>query len=454
MKIRPQQLLTAYLILIMSITAQSIPSLVNYQGRVSDASGDPLSGNMNIAVKIHSHETNEAETYSEDLGSVAVNNGLFAIQFGSGTNFPSALAQAEAWLEVSVDGTPLLPRQRLVAVPYAMNAAALGSVRAEDPAAPVAGMIRWTGSAFEGFTGTAWEALGAAAGQPLLSVEMVEVGNPNNADDTASNNLGGNSGAVGYTYSIGKYEVSNAEYTIFLNAVDPNGVNAVDLYDLRMGGDVRAGITFTATNPDGSKYAVKPNFGDKPVIYVSFYDAMRFCNWLHNGAEEGSDTENGAYTLLPAVDPLTGSPTNGVTVIRNAGAKFALPTEDEWYKAAYYQPQALGGDSDNYWLYPTGGNVVPNAGTPPGTAPAANYNAAGSVNDLTNVGAYSTTVGFYGTFDMAGNVSEWTETRDGSRRVIRGGSWNTGEFNLQSGFPNITPAEEEDFDIGFRVSRP
>ena len=342
MKIRPQQLLTAYLILIMSITAQSIPSLVNYQGRVSDAVGDPLSGNMNIAVKIHSHETNEAETYSEDLGSVAVNNGLFAIQFGSGTNFPSALAQAEAWLEVSVDGTPLLPRQRLVAVPYAMNAAALGSVRAEDPAAPVAGMIRWTGSAFEGFTGTAWEPLGASAGQPLLSVEMVEVGNPNNADDTAMNNLGGNSGAVGYTYSIGKYEVSNAEYTIFLNAVDPNGVNAVDLYDLRMGSDLRAGITFSATNPDGSKYAVKPNFEDKPVIYVSFYDALRFCNWLHNGAEEGRIPRTGIHLVAcsGSLDRIANQWGDRDT---QRGSEIRVTDGGRMVQGRYYQPHAWWG---------------------------------------------------------------------------------------------------------------
>ena len=105
----------------------------------------------------------------------------------------AALANPEAWLEVKIDGVPLMPRQRLVAVPYARiagSAAALGSVLADDPAqaSPAAGSIRWTGSAFEGFNGIAWVPL---SGSILVSPEMVTVGNPGNADDPGSNGLSG-----------------------------------------------------------------------------------------------------------------------------------------------------------------------------------------------------------------------------------------------------------------------
>ena len=292
---------------------------------------------------------------------------------------------------------------------------------------------------------------------PLVVPEMVEVGNANNADDPEVNGFGGNSGAVPYNYAIGKYEVTNAEYVPFLNAVDPNGVNATDLYYVQMGSDNRnGGITFTDVAPDGEKYRVKAGFATKPVVYVSFYDAMRFCNWLHNGAQVGSDTENGAYTLLGG----TARPSNAFTVERNVGAKFVLPTEDEWYKAAYHQPQADGGDTDNYWLYPTGGNSAPNSGNPPGTAPAANFN--NDVGSLTDVGTYTMTEGFYGTFDMAGNVAEWTETPNRFVRVLRGGEWFLPDFFLRStslwndpasADRGTDPGTEVSFS-GFRIARP
>jgi formylglycine-generating enzyme required for sulfatase activity len=76
--------------------------------------------------------------------------------------------------------------------------------------------------------------------------------------------------------------------------------------------------------------------GDKPVNYVSWYDAARFTNWLHNGQGAGS-TETGAYTL---------SGNTGI-ITKNVGATVWLPSEDEWCKAAYYQPSGAGGDADS-----------------------------------------------------------------------------------------------------------
>jgi formylglycine-generating enzyme required for sulfatase activity len=290
---------------------------------------------------------------------------------------------------------------------------------------------------------------------PSVIPELVEVGNPNNVADFNVTTILGNSGAVPYVYSIGKYEVTNAEYVEFLNGVDPNGLNATFLYNSSMSSSSVGGITFTVGNVDGQKYAVKPGFARKPVVFVSYFDAMRFCNWLHNGVQTGGDTENGAYTLLPPLDPSTGAPSNAGTVVRNAGAKFVVPTEDEWYKAAYHQPQAQGGDTDNYWFYPTGGNSVPNANNPPGTAPAANFDSV--VGSVTDVGAYTTTEGFYGTFDMAGNVSEWIETRlssSSSSHVLRGGSWGFRVNVLRPTGPSSANPEFQDFNIGFRISSP
>ena len=371
------------------------------------------------------------------LGPPAGGNGIaVSYDYNVAADFSSVLANPEAWLEVKIDGAPLAPSQRLISVPYAMSSGSLGGILAET-STPSAGAIRWNGTAFEGFNGLGWVALS----QTRLgsSPEMVTVGNAGNPDDTLSNGLTGsdtNSGAVAYTYKIGKYKVTNAEYAEFLNAVDPNAANSLDLYNNNMS------IAVLAGPPPGSLYAGN---NDKPVGYVSLYDAMRYCNWLHNGALEGGDTENGAYTLYGGM----ATPFNGTVVERNAGARFAVPTEDEWYKAAYYEP---GGDADDYWLYPTRGNSSPTATTPPGVAPAANYNNA--TNGPVSVGAYTTTIGYYGTFDMAGNVHEWIESFDGAGRILRGGAWADDTAILRSSNINsVGPSVEFDY-LGFRVVSP
>ena len=94
-------------------------------------------------------------------------------------------------------------------------------------------------------------------------------------------------------------------------------------------------------------------------MFVSWYDSIRFANWLHNGQGSG-DTENGAYTLLGG----TPTPSNGNSITRNAGAKWWLPSEDEWYKAAYHKNDGVTG---NYWDYPTSTDAVPYSDQPPGS---------------------------------------------------------------------------------------
>ena len=115
--------------------------------------------------------------------------------------------------------------------------------------------------------------------------------------------------------------------------------------------------------PGSYGYGAKAAMGDKPVNYVSWYDAVRFCNWLHNGrptgVQDATTTEGGTYTLTGERSIAAGTdPTHGANG-RNTGAKFWLPSENEWYKAAYHQPAGQGGDADNYWLYPTQSNAAP-----------------------------------------------------------------------------------------------
>jgi len=286
----------------------------------------------------------------------------------------------------------------------------------------------------------------------LITIDTVHVGNLGNANDSTG------FGAVGYDYRIGTTEVTNAQYAAFLNEKAKS--NPLGLYNPNMGSSARGGITRSGVSGSYT-YAPKTNMGDKPVNYVSWYDSIRFANWLHNGQGLG-DTETGAYTLLGG----TATPINGLSITRNVGATWFLTSEDEWYKAAYYQPTADGGDADNYWLYPTKSNTDPTLATAdsvgnisnPGTNVVNYFRGAdwnGQDGNVTTVGsAVPLSESFYGTSDQGGNVWEWNEALiSGSFRGLRGASWFNDVFSLQSSLRvnNIDPAVESE-RYGFRVA--
>lgn len=288
-----------------------------------------------------------------------------------------------------------------------------------------------------------------ASAQGAVVIDMGSVGNPKNVFDSTGY------GRVEYTYQIGKYEVTNAQYCEFLNAKatvsDPHGLwnrYMAEAYDGINYGGIQREETGIATVP--YKYTVKsPEWGSRPVNFVSFWDAARFCNWLHNGQGNG-DTETGAYTGID----------NQSAFARQADAKFFLPTENEWYKAAYYDPDKMGGAG--YWNYATGTDTAPSAVAPPGdrVAPlegkfgSANYSYVDPVYYSTPVGAYADSKSPYGTFDQSGNVWEWNETRIGSARGLRGGSSFNDASALAVTFRHSSGPETEFRTAGFRVASP
>ena len=174
-----------------------------------------------------------------------------------------------------------------------------------------------------------------------VTLDWVRIRDLDNPADTPSTNCDAAScGSVDHAYDISKYEVTNAQYAEFLNAKaasDPLG-----LYNTSMGSDAIFGGITRSGSSGSYTYAVKAGFANKPVNYVSFYDALRFANWLNNGQGSG-DTETGAYTLL-------GGRRSRTTRSRATRARSSfLPSENEWYKAAYYDPALAG-----YFDYPTG----------------------------------------------------------------------------------------------------
>ncbi len=263
-----------------------------------------------------------------------------------------------------------------------------------------------------------------------VNIDWVTVGAPGNLFDFPTFR-----GAVASTYRISKYEVTNAQYAEFLNAVA--ATDSLALYNTNMGSvAVLGGITRSGTSGSFT-YSTIAGRDRMAVNYVSFYDTLRFANWLHNGQGAGS-TETGAYTITPA-----GIAANSIT--RNAGATIFLTSEDEWYKAAYF-------DGTSYFDYSAGMDTRIVCAEPGATPNTANCGFLMTQN-LTHVASYTGSGSPYGTFDQGGNVWEWNETIiSGSNRGLRGGSFYNPPINLAALYRPDKDPTGEDLGLGFRVA--
>jgi sulfatase modifying factor 1 len=295
-----------------------------------------------------------------------------------------------------------------------------------------------------------------------VTIDLVTVGDAGNAADTATG-----FGSVAYAYSIAHTGVTVGQYTAFLNAVaksDPKG-----LYHAGMATDLAvAGINRVGT-PGRYSYSVINNDGssaNRPITYVSWFDAARFANWISNGQPRGGQnartTENGAYNLA-ASNGRTAVSRNAINPNTRAAPSFFIPTENEWYKSAYFSPNKPGGAG--YYLYATQQDQAPSNNPTATGVPIANY-LVGPIycvtqsavfsptqNYLTDAGQFSASVSHYGTLDQNGNVYQWNDLAGGKGllRGLRGGFWAGGAITLQkTTFTQVTATRQAN-DSGFRL---
>jgi formylglycine-generating enzyme required for sulfatase activity len=305
-----------------------------------------------------------------------------------------------------------------------------------------------------------------------LQMPFVLIGDPGNSGYYGLNR---NIGAIDHSFFISKYEVTVSQYCDFLNAVasqnDPH-----QLYKNGMTEDPKvACISRTIlTKEDGSScfyYEPFENRDSLPITYVNLRDAQRFCNWLENNAPTSDDdplflevcTEKGAYLFLGGINGDMEEPT------LCSNAHYYIPSEDEWFKSAYYKG---GGIDAGYWAYPTKHDAAPNNGQGD-VSNQANYRTMATgwkpreQNPMiTPVDHFDQTCSAYGVYDMGGNVTEWTtslssECTDASQEklnIVRGGSWNSeysiywnNELMAQSIPQAYDPLTANNF-IGFRIA--
>jgi len=313
--------------------------------------------------------------------------------------------------------------------------------------------------------------LGLCIAAQAVTIDTVAVGNAGNAGELSGAGAGrpGDGpdricGSVSYAYNIGKYEVTAGQYTAFLNAVA--ATDTYGLYNTYMSRtDYGSGITRGGTSGSYT-YSVASAFVNRPVNFVCWGDSARFANWLHNGqptgAQDASTTEDGAYYL-------NGATTNAqlLAVNREADWRWAITSEDEWYKAAYHKNDGVTG---NYFDYPTSSDTAPGQDMADVSGNNANYYTApyawpiDSPYYTTVAGEFQNSDSPYGTFDQGGNVWEWNEAFIyGALCGARGGSFGDGDMingdSLQASnryyddwYYGLGGPTHEDINLGFRVS--
>ena len=248
-----------------------------------------------------------------------------------------------------------------------------------------------------------------------IDIDFVTIGNAGNPGDTRAEASPYNCGAVSYNYQIGKYEVTNGQWDAFVSAAGAPTGNSSTAY--------ARNALWTGANV--------------PANEVSWYEATQFCNFLTSG-----DKSRGAYLFSGT----NSNPGDFLGINRNLsiltyGTTYVIPTEDEWYKAAYFKPNASG-----YSTYANGLSIIPAADN------GWNY-AGGTYDPPWNVG----TGGIAeqnGTFDMMGNVWEWNETLMGPNRGLRGGSYGGPDsgYTLGSSFDSSNGPGYGYDGLGFRVA--
>ena len=323
--------------------------------------------------------------------------------------------------------------------------------------------------------------------QAEVVIESVVVGNPGNAGEWSGEGAGGTGpdrvcGAVDYIYEIGRFEVTAGQYRDFLNALDPAGSNPYGLYNSYMdSSSYGCQITWNAGSStydfSGRPSATEADWTDRPVNHVSWGDAARFCNWLHNGQPTGQLTgdptldagltEDGSYYL-------NGATTDGelLAIVREDDATWVIPSEDEWYKAAYHYNDGV---TASYYDYPTASDTAPGYvdnngnhsgdGTPfveGGTDPGnyATYDGDGGGDGIgspyyrTIAGEWENSDSPYDTFDQGGNVREWNgAVLYGSSRGVRGGPFGSNVSTLHAASRNSSYPSYENYFFGFRVAK-
>ncbi len=263
----------------------------------------------------------------------------------------------------------------------------------------------------------------SASAQPApdYDFDWVTIGAVGNAPYTGDSPFGPpravGRGRVDYEYRMSRLEVTTGQWVEFVNTFTTQPDFPQELFgtfDNFTNGPHGWGATrdFSYAGP-GERYVI-PDTGENremwPVSGIGWRDAALYCNWLHNGkSSDPASLWTGAYdtsTFGQTFDPFQVTDAAG----HLPGAKFWIPTLDEWMKAAHYDPDRYGPGEGGWWDYAHSSDESPVSGLPGEGMTSAGIEWTSAFDPWTiPLGAYPEAVSPWGLLDTSGGTREWTE---------------------------------------------
>ncbi len=216
-------------------------------------------------------------------------------------------------------------------------------------------------------------------------------------------------GAVDSRYRIMTREVTVGQYLEFANTV------GLHLGQLGFGSGHISGDVLQAVPIGGGAFQFvmrQPEFSPAEAMRTSFAGTALFANWLHNGQGTGIEAfQNGAYDIS-TFRPVPGDSAPRGQESHNEGARFWIPTTDEWLKAGFWDPNRYGEGQGGWWEQPNASDTQLIPGRPElGGQTNGGSDAEWPVGQERPLesGLYPDVQSPWGLIDVSGGAAEWTE---------------------------------------------
>jgi hypothetical protein len=301
---------------------------------------------------------------------------------------------------------------------------------------------------------------------PASGIDFVTVGAVGNAPWQGNGTPGDRAigrGTVNYEYRIGKYEVKSNEWAEFFTAaLDRPAGDEIPHVGLPFTTGMIATTPQNTQNPNAQAFTTTPQSAWRATGGISWRTAAIYCNWLHNGKATNREAFlSGAYDVSTfGLAPIGFSDQRE----RSPGAKYFVPSWDEWLKASHYDPNKQNGDGTlgGWWLFSNSTDTTITYGPPPsfggdGTGMAnAGFDLPGALDFEIPLNSYPNVRTPWGLVDAAGMTREWTEEAvlTAGQLVARraDGSYWTQSGGVAFFSDQVISAGSDDPDIGSLIN--
>ncbi|MCC6321972.1 MAG: SUMF1/EgtB/PvdO family nonheme iron enzyme [Phycisphaerales bacterium] len=264
-----------------------------------------------------------------------------------------------------------------------------------------------------------------------------DAGNPGYDGPVRTDGFPGGRGSVGYTYRMSRLEVTTGQWLEYINTFTTQSDGMAFFLDEPNRWGAQSDLSYPGP---GRRYALDPSHPNpamSPVAGLSWRDAARFCNWLHGGkSSDPASLITGAYdTTTWGPGPTPGTYTDAERHL--PGARFWIPTLDEYLKAAHFDPNKNGVGVGGWWDFSNRSDVAGPLSGPPGVGES----SVGTDDWRIPLGSYPQTQSAYGLLDLSGGSREWLENlredfpiteRFWDGPSVFSGDLRTGDFALSS----------------------